>query len=442
MAQLALRLPVFVASPSDVAEEREIAEKIIREVAREASRQQLLVEPFLWEEDAPPSLQNANDVTNQFLEAAELVVFIVWSRLGTPVRINGTETGTLEELRLTRQQVRRGSSDDAFMYFRTAPPEQGRLEDLEKVRQFRTELEGAKDILFCQYATPADFRRKFRKHLERWVEDWYGLTRICEYALKAPARIPSQFLGERLLLEVRRRFDYEVETEIVALLGDCAVQMYQRFGPQGSDLPIPMPDFHLRRLSKLAGEPQPAELQNFLATLSNAPVLGPAPLRKGTGDDLFFHDQQWFSFFCAAGLSSAIMAGQMQAVELRPYMNTVHQYLSVLGRQHPERLAPNLMRWLANTDRVTEGKPIVRNFAAYVLGMIGASEAQDILAHAARYDRGEDVALYSICSLGRLRARHHLRRLVDFFSEQDQAHYRLMASQAICRSVGIAEYEL
>lgn len=445
MAQLALRLPVFVASPSDVAEEREIAEKVIREVARKASRHQLLVEPFLWEEDAPPALHNPMEITDQFLEVAELVVFIFWSRLGTPGRMNGTETGTLEELRLTRQQVRRGTSDDAFMYFRTTPPENGRPEDLERVRQFRGELEQSKDVYFCEYRTPSEFRQKFRKHLESWVEGWHGLTKICEYALKASSRIPADKLGEYLLTQVKRRFDYEAEPEITDALGTCAVRLYQRHGPEGYKEPLPLQSFspHLRRLSELGacGEEMDAE-QALFDALKGPMAIGPTPLRRGEGDSFFFYDLQWFSFFCAAGLFSAITADETRAVELLPYVNTVHQFLGALGRQHPEKITPNLIRWLANTERITEGKPVVRNFAAYVLGMIGAYEAQDALAHAARYDKGQDVALYCISSLGKMRARRHLKRLIDFFADQQQDHLRLTASQAVCRSIGIAEYEL
>jgi hypothetical protein len=281
--------------------------------------------------------------------------------------------------------------------------------------------------------------------MESWVEDWYGLTRICEYALKASSRVQADQLGEYLLIEIRRRFDYESEPEITDALGACAVRLYQRHGLDGCDEPLPLQSFspHLKRLSALGASGAELDAQRaLLAALRRPMSIGSTPLRRGVGDTFFFYDRQWFSFFCAIGLFSAIAAGDTKAVELLPYANTVHQFLGALGRQQQEKLTPNLIRWLANTDRVTEGKPVVRNFAAYVLGMIGANEAQDALAYAARNDNGQDVALYSISSLGKLRARRHLKRLIDFFSEQSEDYLRMTASQAICRSIGIADYEL
>ena len=91
---------------------------------------------------------------------------------------------------------------------------------------------------------------------------------------------------------------------------------------------------------------------------------------------------------------------------------------------------------------IVANKPIVRNFAAYVLGMLGALEAQDALARACETDRGQDVALYSVTSLGKIRSRRYLDLLVDQFEKVSDSHLRLTIGQAICRIIGIAEYEL
>jgi hypothetical protein len=82
MAQLALRLPIFLASPSDVQKERQYAEKVILSLSREVSKQRLLIEPLRWEQDAAPSLERPNEVTLRLLQASELTVFIFWSTLG------------------------------------------------------------------------------------------------------------------------------------------------------------------------------------------------------------------------------------------------------------------------------------------------------------------------------------------------------------------------
>ena len=49
MVDLALHLKVFIASPSDVVEERDTAEKVIAELKEESARQRLLLQSFRWE---------------------------------------------------------------------------------------------------------------------------------------------------------------------------------------------------------------------------------------------------------------------------------------------------------------------------------------------------------------------------------------------------------
>lgn len=74
--------------------------------------------------------------------------------------------------------------------------------------------------------------------------------------------------------------------------------------------------------------------------------------------------------------------------------------------------------------------------------MLGSLHAQDDLARAARDDRGQDVRLYCITSLGKLRSRRHLMLLVRLYREETDPRLRLTIGQAVCRIVGIAHYEL
>src|SRR5689334_4112591 len=122
MAQIAVRLPVFLASPSDVAVERGIAEEEILRLGREVARHGLLLEPFRWEVDAQPGIGRPNEQTNRLLKMSELAVIIFWSSLGSASTVDGFVTGTVEELHLSWRQVSTGASDDLFVYFRDADP--------------------------------------------------------------------------------------------------------------------------------------------------------------------------------------------------------------------------------------------------------------------------------------------------------------------------------
>lgn len=159
MVQLALRIPVFIASPPDVVDERNIIEKQIARVSRRCLERGLVLEPIRWETQARPGWGRPQDLLNQHVRRAELVVVILWSRLGSPADVHGTETGTAEEFRIAQQFVSSGASDDVFVYFRRfGPPESASIEAYDQVQQMRSRLHASKAILTWDYS---NFRRFF-----------------------------------------------------------------------------------------------------------------------------------------------------------------------------------------------------------------------------------------------------------------------------------------
>lgn len=77
------RIRVFVSSPGDVVAAREVAAQIIEKLAQEFARF-LVIEPYLWEYEpmlASGHFQDAIEPPSAF----DIVVLILWSRLGTPL---------------------------------------------------------------------------------------------------------------------------------------------------------------------------------------------------------------------------------------------------------------------------------------------------------------------------------------------------------------------
>src|SRR5688572_18129860 len=79
-------LRIFISSPKDVREERKRARAVIERVGRAFARDVRLM-PVLWE-DAPlrATASPQEGIDEQVdLGQIDLVVFILWSRLGTPL---------------------------------------------------------------------------------------------------------------------------------------------------------------------------------------------------------------------------------------------------------------------------------------------------------------------------------------------------------------------
>src|SRR5215207_9721769 len=77
------RLRIFLSSPADVVATREIAALTIERLAQDYARF-FHIEPYLWEYEAMVASGHFQDSIEP-PSAFDIVVLIVWSRLGTPL---------------------------------------------------------------------------------------------------------------------------------------------------------------------------------------------------------------------------------------------------------------------------------------------------------------------------------------------------------------------
>ena len=94
-------LKVVVASPADVAEERDLVERVADELNRHSAKDRGLgIEVARWETDSYPGfhLDGPQGLVDEVLkiEDADIVVGIFWTRFGTP-GVDG-KTGTEHEI--------------------------------------------------------------------------------------------------------------------------------------------------------------------------------------------------------------------------------------------------------------------------------------------------------------------------------------------------------
>jgi hypothetical protein len=100
-------LRIFVSSPGDVPVERDRAAGVVARLQEEFVHYAVL-EPFFWED---PPARATDTFQSQFPEALamDIVVGILWARIGTPLPLDKTrpegscyESGTVEETVSTR----------------------------------------------------------------------------------------------------------------------------------------------------------------------------------------------------------------------------------------------------------------------------------------------------------------------------------------------------
>jgi hypothetical protein len=175
------RLRIFIASPGDVSEERDIVSNVvIPEIQRIFGDNQLLgnkhqieLEAIRWETHAWPDVgDDAQDVINQEIGAYDILVGIMWKRFGTPTKRAGSGTG--EEFERAYEYFKAYKKPKIMFYFRTAPfytTTSSELAQFQKVVKFRGKLEEL-GVLFWEYNSPLQFERNVREHLIRQIRQW------------------------------------------------------------------------------------------------------------------------------------------------------------------------------------------------------------------------------------------------------------------------------
>lgn len=435
MARNAIELPIFIASASDAMAERDVIQVVIEQQARKAANHSVFLRVVRWELDSRAGVGRPQALINKLLQKSELFVVIFRERVGTPAAADSPESGTDEELRRALELVDSGRADDVFLYFfkgdspSATDPMRVKLERIFESRR----------LFGFGYTDVAQLRERFEAHLDTWLDKWERVPEIVESTLSvSPRDRPAHaYRGEDRLVALKPHLD-AIPASCVAQLAAAALDLYTEYGPKGVDYSIRCAGRAVGPLLGLAE--QLPENYRVLRQVGLIP-LASLPLTRGDLTSLRFSDDEWFYAFCALGIIPQILADNLAPLERRPFINSIHQYLSIFSLSHRGAILQRLVCWLSDRHHPASTRPIVRNFAAYVLGMLNAKEAEDALA-AALEDRGQDVATYAIAALGKIRSRRHLDLLVERYHHELDAGLRQMIGQSVCATIGIADYEL
>ena len=167
MAYSATVIPVMIASPGDVSEERNLIRDIIHEWNDIHSMQMnSVLMPVGWETHSSPDLGGRPQalINKNVLEMCDLLVGVFWTRIGTPT--GEAESGTAEEI---RKHVEAGKP--AMVYFSTSPvaPESLDPDQYKALTDFKDWCKG--QGLIDEYDNLAAFSEKFRRQVQIVIRD-------------------------------------------------------------------------------------------------------------------------------------------------------------------------------------------------------------------------------------------------------------------------------
>lgn len=170
-------LRVFVASPSDVAEERKAIDPIVAEINQTIARRlKIMLDVVMWETDTYPGIAPGGPqavIEKQIdLDNTDLVIGIFWRRFGTDTGFGNS--GSSHEIKRACELSALRKKPHVMVYFCEKPSIVRTLDEAEQQRklfEFKEQLQRM-GMLIWQFESTQQFVDIVRKHLTGFVQDY------------------------------------------------------------------------------------------------------------------------------------------------------------------------------------------------------------------------------------------------------------------------------
>ena len=249
MARTVSELRVFVASPDDVKEERNLLEDVISKFNIDRGKtEEIRLDLVRWETHCFPGINTdvQANVNDQIGDNYDIFIGIMWKKFGTPTPRAGS--GTAEEFERAYQRYKQDPDNLRVMfYFKDAsPPSMSEIdpEQWAQVSEFRRQL-GEKGVLYWPFNDQRDFESLIQIHLNRqaqeWGKSWGAVKEInlvpspSEYVTCNTTEIDDEEDGFWDVLELGQN-NFEESTEIMVRIGDAITTLGAKVETRGKEM--------------------------------------------------------------------------------------------------------------------------------------------------------------------------------------------------------------
>lgn len=165
-------IKVFITSPSDVQEERKIAEEVISDWSkRHSDKEDVRLEPVMWERIVFPKIgENIQEYINKTLNQCDLVIGIFGTRFGNDTGVQpGGATEEITQMLEAGKPVMLYFWDRSYVPFATES-----IDFAQKAQLARFRESISTKALVSSFSNPEEFRAQLTNDLEflmkRWLE--------------------------------------------------------------------------------------------------------------------------------------------------------------------------------------------------------------------------------------------------------------------------------
>jgi hypothetical protein len=169
-------LTVFLASPSDLVEERKVARKVVDKINRIVSQSIAChIDLRGWEDTLPNSGRPQSHI-NKDVESCDLFIGMLWGRWGSST--GQYSSGFEEEFELAKQMYRNNQSPHIWLFFKEEEHDQLQcskkeqkkvLDERRRISEFRKNLIDSKEFYFKTFNNINDWEDKLFEWLLKYV---------------------------------------------------------------------------------------------------------------------------------------------------------------------------------------------------------------------------------------------------------------------------------
>lgn len=227
MSKPVTMLQVFIASPGDVQEERDVICQVLQDWNdRHADEYGYVLQPRRWEKHSTPELGGRPQaiLNRQIVDSCDILIGIFWTKLGTPT--GESESGTVEEIERAANL-----SKPVMLYFSGVRIEPDRLDGVEfaRLKAFRAQMQTRG--LYDSYRSVEEFRDKVTRHIHshvRRIRDGVPIT-LAPVAPLAETQAPQSPQLAMTYRTVKRHIDetgycFRHDYELVVVLRNTTTQ--------------------------------------------------------------------------------------------------------------------------------------------------------------------------------------------------------------------------
>lgn len=163
---------LFVATPSEISEERQFISELVTEWnVQHGQTRNVHIEVASWHTHSFPAYGDRPQaiINQQVFDSSDIVVGIFWTHFGTPTGEAGS--GTEEEL---RRGIAQGKKMLVYFSDRPISPSQMKVAEYQKIQTFKDDF--ANRGIYSTYDSSEKFREHFRQHLALLMNEVMGPT--------------------------------------------------------------------------------------------------------------------------------------------------------------------------------------------------------------------------------------------------------------------------